>query len=322
MGMSWQVPSSSAAVIFYRLRESETNNSWVLRHHIEIVVLWLQLECVLSQRATGISQKVVHERMFDWSQSFSPGLPWCQALFAPRGRLSVPAGWSVRQSWSECRTHGSPLWQCWQCQFLKCPTSFNTSLWRMALQSSVKGARHLKAFGSLCFESKWWVLIFNMYLFHLYCEQSIEKRQTRPRSSSGVESLILTTTSSVVISTLPAESSLIFESEGCCSRRLFYHSAGFNHPSMPNIAEQWVSSVSKEFSVIEFTFSEGFCTCACVSKTCPASDSVSVWQSFHHFPHAQRPSKNNDSGNECQELACFWFYYLSLPRIRSWHFVN
>lgn len=159
-----------------------------------------------------------------------------------------------------------------------------------------------------------------MYHFCLYWEQSIEIWKARLCSSSAVEkALSLTTTSSVVISTLPAmlETSLIFETGGCCSCRFFYHGAGFNHSSMPTTAEQWVSSISKELAVTEFTFSEGFCTCAYVSKTCLISDSVSVSQSFYHFPHAQRSSKNNDSGEECQEPACFWFYYLSLPRVRS-----
>lgn len=83
------------------------------------------------------------------------------------------------------------------------------------------------------------------------------------------KSVILTTTASLRISTLSAmlENSLIFETGGCCSHRLFYQLAGFNQPSISSNAEQWVSSISKGCSIIEFTFSEGFCTCANAGRT-------------------------------------------------------
>lgn len=123
------------------------------------------------------------------------------------------------------------------------------------------------------------------------------------------KSVILTTTASLMISTLPAmlENSLIFDTKGCGRNRLFYKLAGFNHPSVSSNAEQWVSSISKGRSVIEFTFSEGFRTCANVSKTCLTNDRISGSPSFCHFPHAQRSTKNNDSGDECQAPASFWF---------------
>lgn len=95
-----------------------------------------------------------------------------------------------------------------------------------------------------------------------------------------------------MISTLPAilENSLLLDTKGCCRNRLFYKLAGFNHPSVSSNAERWVSSISKGRSVIEFTFSQGFCMCANVSKTCLSNDR------FCHFSHAQRSTKNNDSG--------------------------
>lgn len=93
-----------------------------------------------------------------------------------------------------------------------------------------------------------------------------------------------------MISTFPAtlKKFSFFKTEGCCSLRLFYQLAGFNHPSVSSNAEQWVSSISKGLPVIEFTVSEGFYTCAYVRKTCLTNDSISGSLSFCHFSHAHK----------------------------------
>lgn len=162
-----------------------------------------------------------------------------------------------------------------------------------------------------------WALILIVYLFHLYCEQSL--RYVRQGS---LRYLVLKNLSHIISGDFNPSSNVesfslsqLFSTEGCCSRSFFYHSAAFNLPSMPNIAEQWVSSTSEELSVIEMTFSK-------------VSARVHVWVkhatqvtlSLYCSPLTisltrRDPQRTMTQGMSTKNRLLFWFYYLSQPRV-------
>lgn len=151
--------------------------------------------------------------------------------------------------------------------------------------------------------------------FYLYCEQSIKIYGSVHHQALKICHF----NHPCIIDDFHPSSNARKFSYFCCKNRLFYKLAGFNHPSISSNAEQWVSSISKGRSVIEFTFSEGFCTCANVSRTCLTNDRISGSPSFWHFPHAQRTMTQ---GMSAKYPLLFGFIAFLLPRVHSQHLVN